>query len=94
MCIKQTGTLSAAAVANGFLGKTWSAYSTIDPSNGSLYPVAGLTTAGDVYGVWLQSFTGGTGVAAGSTSFNSTSWTLSGQLPTGTDTSRPGTPTR
>jgi hypothetical protein len=80
-------TIAAVAIANGFLGKTWSAYNTIDPSNGTLYPVAGLATSGDVYGVWLQSFTGGTGVAAGSTTFNSTSWTLAGQLPTGTDTS-------
>lgn len=66
-----------AAAKKGFLGKTWTTYSAIDASNISPYPVAGLATSGDIYGVWLRedALTGKVEAAAGTTNRSSTSWT-------------------
>lgn len=76
----------------GFLGRTWSAYANIDPAHGFLYPVAGITTLGDIYGVWLRSnadefgtYMTTTDVAAGSTNFSAATWTMATpDLQTGT----------
>ena len=75
------------AAMAGFLGRTWSTYAKIDPTQGSLYPVAGITTAGDIYGAWLRSnsdstnyYLGTTDVAAGSTSLTATGWTMAPDL--------------
>lgn len=71
----------------GFLGKTWSSYSRIDPLNLSTYPIAGIADSGDVSGVWIRRTAGNMEVAEGTTSFSGTSWAVSGVLPTGTDQS-------
>lgn len=67
----------ASAAMNGFLGKNWTAYASIE-SNPLPYPVAGLTSSGDIYGVWIRSAVGTQNeVATGTTNFNSASWTVS-----------------
>lgn len=75
----------AAAEMNGFMGKQWSTYASIDPLMPSLYPVAELTAAGDIYGVWLPSLATNKDVTTGTTNFSSSSWTQSGGLSTGSD---------
>ena len=53
------------------------AYASIE-SNPLPYPVAGLTSSGDIYGVWIRSAVGTQNeVATGTTNFNSASWTVS-----------------
>ena len=67
----------ASAAMNGFLGKNWTAYASIE-SNPLPYPVAGLTSSGDIYRVWIRSAVGTQNeVATGTTNFNSASWTVS-----------------
>lgn len=77
----------ASAAMNGFLGRTWSTYSSIDSTNVSPYPVAGIADSGDIYGVWLRRVASNMEVAAGTTNFSSNSWTVSGTLATGADRS-------
>ncbi|MDE2000338.1 MAG: PKD domain-containing protein, partial [Burkholderiales bacterium] len=81
---KLSVSVSAPAVAKqGFLARTWSALSAIDPSNPSIYPVAGLSSSGVAQAVWLQNLTlNNSGAFSGSVDTNSaTSWTLNGALP-------------
>lgn len=86
---EKTLDLTVASVAmNGFLGKTWSAYSRIDPTNLSTYPVAGISDSGGVSGVWIRrDATNNMEVAAGTSNFTNTSWAVSGTLDTSTDRS-------
>lgn len=80
----------------GFLGREWSAYTTIDSDNRYVYPVAGIATSGAIDGIWLRSnvdefglYKQTTDVAAGKTDFNATSWTLSADPQPGTRDNKP-----
>lgn len=79
----QTNTLKLtiqSAAMQGFLGKSWTPYSSIESNtNASPYPVAGITTAGDVYGVWVRRYdttAGNNEVVAGTTSFSQNTWNV------------------
>lgn len=87
-------TVEPAAMA-GFLGKTWTTYRALE-ANVSAYPVAGITSAGDLYGVWIRRYDAvNKAVAAGLASLSNANWTLVNQgngdasdaLDTGTDQS-------
>ena len=88
---ERTLDLAIASVAmNGFMGKTWSAYSRIDPTNLSTYPVAGISNSGsgDFSGVWIRRDNAGNmEVAAGTSNFTSTTWAVSGTLDTSSERS-------
>ncbi len=74
-----------AAAMNGFLGKSWTTYRALE-TNASPYPVAGITSAGDLYGVWIRRYnTIDKAVAAGLASLSSPNWTVTntGESPTG-----------
>lgn len=79
------GVTVASAAMNGFLGKTWSTYASLDAMRPSLYPVAGLSSSGDIFGVWLPSLANNLDVAASTTNFTTSTWTASEALSTGTE---------
>lgn len=69
---------------HGFLGRSWSNYQAVDARNTSIYPMAGLTNDGNVYGAWLQNVGNGSGVASGRMDANTgKSWLLEGLMPYG-----------
>ncbi len=75
----------AHASMNGFLGKKWSTYTKIPALHPSVYPVAGLSTAGDINGVGVPSTASGLDVAAMSANFGISNDIGYDKLPTGTD---------
>ncbi|MBK7001951.1 MAG: PKD domain-containing protein [Rhodoferax sp.] len=75
----------AHASMNGFLGKKWSTYTRIPALHPSVYPVAGLSTAGDIHGVGVPSAASGLDVAAMSANFGISNEIGYDKLPTGTD---------
>lgn len=73
------------AAMKGFLGKSWTTYRALE-SNFSPYPVAGITSTGDLYGVWIRRYDlGNYAVAAGLATLDNPNWTLTntGQSPNG-----------
>ena len=94
----QTSTLKLtiqSAAMKGFLGKTWTTYQALE-ANVSAYPVAGITSAGDLYGVWIRRYDASNkAIATGLASLGNANWTLtnpgngdpSDALYTGTDQS-------
>lgn len=83
-------TIQSAAM-QGFLGKSWIAYSSIE-TNISPYPVAGIDTNGDIYGAWVRRNGGDTSafneVVTGTTTFSLLNWNVSTtSLDTGADRS-------
>lgn len=75
----------APAAMNGFLGKKWSTYTSIPALHPSVYPVAGLSTAGDIHGVGVPSTASGLDVAAMSANFSISNEIGYHKLPTGAD---------
>lgn len=75
----------AHASMNGFLGKKWSTYTKIPALHPSVYPVADLSTAGDLHGVGVPSTASGLDVAAMSANFGISNEIGYDKLPTGTD---------
>jgi hypothetical protein len=74
----QLNVLSAAM--KGFLGRSWTSYAALE-TNVSPYPVAGIATSGDIYGVWIRRNAGGTNeVATGQTAFNQNNWTVASTI--------------
>ena len=61
---------------------------TVSDEHTSIYPVAGLSSTGVAFGVWLQNLMSGSGVATGTLdTTSSASWSLLGSLPIGSATS-------
>lgn len=69
--------------ATGFLARSWSIFQSIDPNNGAIFPVAGLSADGAVIGAWVTNFTGKDGLETGSyaNSASASAWKLDGLLP-------------
>ena len=89
----QTNTLKLtiqSAAMKGFLGKSWTAYSSIE-TNTSPYPVAGMNTNGDIYGVWVRRnglTSANNEVVTGTTTFSLPNWNVEpSPLATGADRS-------
>lgn len=75
----------APAEMNGFLGRKWSTYTSIPALHPSVYPVAGLSTAGDLHGIGVPSTASGLDVAAMAANFSISNEIGYDKLPTGTD---------